>query len=171
MKEKRPMTTLSLDRHDNLTSGALSRIANAVLSTSDSGLLTILRVVLGALMLPHGLQKTVGWFGGYGFDATMGYFGSLGIPALFAFLAILAETAGAAALIAGFTTRIAAFGVAATITVAALMNHVANGFFMNWSGQQKGEGFEYHILLVAVAAVLMIGGAGRYSLDRLFARR
>jgi len=165
------MTTLSLDRHDSLTASAPARITSALLSTSDSGLLTILRVVLGAIMLPHGLQKTAGWFGGYGFDATMGYFGSLGIPALFGFLAILAETAGATALIAGFTTRIAALGVAATITVAALMNHVQNGFFMNWSGQQKGEGFEYHILLVAVSLVLIIGGAGRFSLDRLFTRK
>jgi putative oxidoreductase len=165
------MTTISLDRHDNLTSSAPARVASAVLSTSDSGLLTILRVALGVIMLPHGLQKTAGWFGGYGFDATMGYFASLGIPALFGFLAILAESAGAAALIAGFTTRIAAFGVAATITVAALMQHVQNGFFMNYSGQQKGEGFEYHLLLVVVSLVVVIGGAGRFSLDRLFTRK
>ncbi|HYK03129.1 MAG TPA: DoxX family protein [Thermoanaerobaculia bacterium] len=164
------MTSLSLDRHDNLTSGAASRIASGLLSTSDSRSLTFLRIVLGAVMLPHGLQKTVGWFGGYGFDATLGYFGTLGIPALFAFLAIAAESAGAVALITGFTTRIAAFGVAATITVAALMAHVQNGFFMNWSGQQKGEGFEYHIVLVAISLVLMAGGAGRFSLDRLFTR-
>lgn len=164
------MTSLSLDRHDNLTSGAASRLASAVLSTSDSGLLTFLRVVLAAVILPHGLQKTVGWFGGYGFDATMGYFGTMGIPALFGFLAIAAESAGAIALLTGFATRIAAFGVGATITVAALMVHLQNGFFMNWSGQQKGEGFEYHILLVAIAVVLTIGGAGRFSLDRLFSR-
>jgi putative oxidoreductase len=165
------MTTLSLDRHDNLTSGAASRVVSGLLSTSDSRALTFLRIVLGAVMLPHGLQKTVGWFGGYGFDATMGYFGTLGIPALFAFLAIAAESAGAIALITGFATRIAAFGVGVTITVAALMAHLQNGFFMNWSGQQKGEGFEYHIVLVAISLVLMAGGAGRYSLDRLFARR
>lgn len=164
------MTSLSLDRHDNLTSGAALRIVSGLLSTSDSRSLTFLRVVLGAVMLPHGLQKTVGWFGGYGFDATMGYFGTMGIPALFGFLAIAAESAGAVALISGFATRIAAFGVGVTITVAALMGHVQNGFFMNWSGQQKGEGFEYHILLVAVSLVLMAGGAGRFSLDRLLSR-
>jgi putative oxidoreductase len=164
------MTSLSLDRHDNLTSSAPARLTSALLSTSDSPVLTILRVALGVVMLPHGLQKTVGWFGGYGFDATMGFFGSIGIPAFFAFLAIFAESAGAAALIAGITTRLAAFGIGVTITVAALMNHVQNGFFMNWTGQQKGEGFEYHILLVAVSVAVMIGGAGRYSLDRLFTR-
>src|SRR5688572_11580225 len=154
------MTTLSLDRHDNLTSGAASRVVSGLLSTSDSRSLTFLRIVLGAVMLPHGLQKTVGWFGGYGFDATLGYFGTMGIPVLFGFLAIAAESAGAIALITGFATRIAAFGVGATITVAALMAHVQNGFFMNWSGQQKGEGFEFHIVLVAISLVLMAGGAG-----------
>jgi putative oxidoreductase len=164
------MTSLSLDRHDNLTSGAASRIVSGILSTSDSRSLTFLRIILGAVMLPHGLQKTVGWFGGYGYDGTMGWFGTLGIPALFGFLAIAAESAGAIALITGFATRIAAFGVGATIAVAALMVHVQNGFFMNWSGQQKGEGVEYHILLVAISLVLMAGGAGRYSLDRLFSR-
>ncbi len=165
------MTSISINHADNLTSSAPARVATAILSTSDSGLLTILRIALGVVMLPHGLQKTVGWFGGYGFEATMGFFGSIGIPAFFAFLAIFAESAGALALIAGVTTRIAAFGIGVTITVAALMNHVQNGFLMNWTGQQKGEGFEYHLLLVAVAVVLMIGGAGRYSLDRLFTRK
>ena len=164
------MTTLSLDRHDNLTSGAASRVVSGLLSTSDSRSLTFLRIILGAVMLPHGLQKTVGWFGGYGFDATLGYFGTMGIPVLFGFLAIAAESAGAIALITGFATRIAAFGVGATITVAALMAHVQNGFFMDWSGQQKGEGFEFHIVLVAISLVLMAGGAGRYSLDRLVSR-
>lgn len=168
------MTTLSIDRHDNLnanlTSGAFGRVASAVLSTDNSLRQTLLRVTLGLVMLPHGLQKTVGWFGGHGFDGTMGFFGSIGIPAFFGFLAIAAESAGALALITGFTTRIAAFGIAVTMVVAGTM-HASNGFFMNWSGQQKGEGVEFHILAIAMAVVLMIGGAGRFSLDRLVAPR
>jgi len=108
---------------------------------------------------------TLGWFGGYGFTGTMGFFTSIGIPAFLGFLAIAAETAGAVALITGLTTRIAAFGIGVNMLVASQM-HKANGFFMNWSGQQKGEGFEYHILAIAIAVVLMIGGAGRFSLDR-----
>jgi putative oxidoreductase len=108
----------------------------------------------------------MGWFGGYGFTGTMGGFTSMGIPAFLAFLVIVSESAGALALITGFTTRIAAFGIGTTLAVASLM-HKSNGFFMNWSGQQKGEGFEYHILAVGIAIVLMIGGAGRFSLDRL----
>lgn len=159
------MTSLTADRYDNLTSGFATRIVRALLSTDNNLHLTILRITLGLVILPHGLQKTVGWFGGYGFNGTMNGFVGMGIPAVLAFLAIFAESAGAIALITGITTRIAAFGVGVTLTVAATM-HKANGFFMNWSGQQKGEGFEFHILAVAIAVVLMIGGAGRFSIDR-----
>lgn len=164
------MTTLTLDKHDNLTDGAFRRIATAVLATDRSLLLTILRVTLGLVMLPHGLQKTFGWFGGYGYTGTMGFFTSIGIPAFLGFLAIAAESAGALALITGVTTRIAAFGIAVNMLVAATM-HKGNGFFMNWTGQQKGEGFEYHILAIAIAVVIMIGGAGRWSVDRAIAKR
>lgn len=164
------MTTVSIDRHDNVATGAFSRIVSAVLSTDNSLRQTILRVALGLIMLPHGLQKTVGWFGGYGFDGTMGYFGSVGIPAFFGFLAIASESAGAIALVAGVTTRIAAFGIAVNMLVASTF-HASNGLLMNWSGQQKGEGVEYHILAIAMAVVVMIGGAGRFSLDRLLTAR
>jgi putative oxidoreductase len=164
------MTSISIDHHDNLSGGAFARIVHALLATDGSLRQTILRVILGLVMLPHGLQKTVGWFGGYGFDGTMGFFGSIGIPAFLGFLAIAAESLGAIALVAGFTTRIAAFGIAVNMLVAASM-HVPNGFFMNWSGQQKGEGIEYHILTLAITAVLMAGGGGRFSLDRLFTRK
>jgi len=159
------MTTLSIDRHDHLTTGAFSRIINTLLATDRSALLTLLRVTLGLVILPHGLQKTFGWFGGYGFTGTMGFFSSIGIPAFLGFLAIAAESAGAIALIAGVTTRVAAFGLVVNMLVAASM-HRANGFFMNWTGQQKGEGIEYHILFLAIAVVIMIAGAGRWSLDR-----
>lgn len=159
------MTSLTADRYDHLSAGLTRRAVHNLLATDKSALLTLLRITLGAVILPHGLQKTMGWFGGYGFTGTMGFFASIGIPAFFGFLAIAAETAGAVALIAGVTTRIAAFGIGTTLLVASTM-HKANGFFMNWSGQQKGEGFEYHILGIAIAVALMIGGAGRFSVDR-----
>jgi putative oxidoreductase len=130
----------------------------------------VLRVLLGLVFLPHGLQKTLGWFGGYGFSGTMGFFtGTLGIPAAFAFLAILAEFLGSLGLIAGLFTRIAAFGIGVMITVAAFMLHVQNGFFMNWFGNQKGEGFEYHILVAAIAVALVIRGGGKWSVDQALA--
>lgn len=164
------MTSLTADRYDNLTASAGRRLVHSLLATDNSLVLTILRVTLGLVILPHGLQKTMGWFGGYGFTGTMGGFTSMGIPAFLAFLVIAAESAGALALITGFSTRIAAFGIGATMAVAALM-HKANGFFMNWSGQQKGEGFEFHILALGIAIALMLGGAGRFSLDRSLANK
>ena len=129
------------------------------------------RLTLGLVIFPHGAQKVLGWFGGYGFSGTMGFFtGTMHIPALFAFLAIAAEFAGSLGLIVGFFSRVAAFGVAATMVVAIASVHAANGFFMNWSGTQKGEGFEYHLLAIGLALVVMVAGAGKFSLDGLIAQ-
>lgn len=140
--------------------------------TNNSSAALIARVVLGGVMFPHGAQKMLGWFGGYGFSGTMNYFtGTMHIPAVFAFLAILAEFAGALALIVGFTSRVAAFGIASVMAVAILMAHAANGFFMNWYGNQKGEGFEYHLLALALALIVMIYGGGKASVDAVIARR
>jgi len=164
------MSTLSLNHSHAAAEGGIQRAIHAILATDRSIIQTLLRVALGVVMLPHGLQKTIGWFGGYGFEGTMGFMTGTGIPAILAFLAIAAESAGAAALIAGVTTRIAAFGVGVVMVVATFM-HRANGFFMNWSGQQKGEGFEYHILAIAIAVAILIGGAGRWSIDRLLTKR
>jgi putative oxidoreductase len=125
-----------------------------------------LRLVLGAILFPHGAQKALGWFGGSGFSATLGFFrDSLGIPAFLAILAILVEFLGALALLAGFATRIAAFGIAVIMAVAVMLVHRGNGFFMNWFGQQPGEGYEYHLLVIGLAAVLMARGGGAFSVD------
>lgn len=126
----------------------------------------ILRLVLGVVFFPHGAQKVLGWFGGHGFSGTMHGMESQGIPALFAFLAILAEFGGSIALITGFLTRIAAAGITTVMLVAIAMVHAKNGFFMNWMGNQKGEGFEYHLLAIAIGVALMIKGGGIASIDR-----
>lgn len=129
------------------------------------------RLTLGLVMFPHGAQKVLGWFGGHGFSGTMAFFtGPMHIPALFAFLAIAAEFAGSLGLIVGFLSRVAAFGVAVTMVVAIASAHAANGFFMNWSGAQKGEGFEYHLLVIGLALVVMAAGAGKASLDGLITK-
>jgi putative oxidoreductase len=57
------------------------------------------------------------------------------------------------------------------ITVAALMLHVQNGFFMNWFGNQAGEGIEYHVLVAAMAIALVLTGGGKWSLDRALAKQ
>jgi putative oxidoreductase len=96
----------------------------------------------------------------------MGFFtGTLHIPAPFAFLAIATQFAGAIALILGLFTRLAALGIMANMLVAVAMVHTQYGWFMNWSGNQKGEGFEYHLLAVGIAIVLIIRGGGKWSAD------
>jgi putative oxidoreductase len=139
-------------------------------ATDDDIATAILRLVLGVVFFAHGAQKMLGWFGGYGFSGTMGFFtGTMHIPAPLAFLAIAAEFFGGLGLILGFLTRIAAFGVAVNMVVAIATVHGAFGFFMNWSGTQKGEGFEYHLLTLAMTLFLMIRGAGAFSVDRAIA--
>ena len=114
----------------------------------------------------------LGWFGGYGFAGTMGFFtGVMHIPALFAFLAIAAEFFGGLGLIFGFLTRITAFGIFSNMVVAVAMVHRHFGFFVNWTGAQKGEGYEYHLLVLAITAFLMIRGAGAASVDRMLSLR
>jgi putative oxidoreductase len=138
-----------------------------LLATSDDWTLTLLRLVMGVIFFAHGAQKTFGWFGGYGFSGTMGFFTQMmHIPAPFAFLAICAEFLGGLGLILGALGRVAAFGIACNMVVAVLMVHHHFGLFMNWSGQQKGEGFEYHLLAIAIAVVLMARGSGAFSVDR-----
>jgi putative oxidoreductase len=139
-----------------------------LLATDNNAGTTMLRLVLGVIFFAHGAQKMLGWFGGYGFAGTMGFFTNvLHIPALFAFLAIAAEFFGSLGLIFGFLTRIAALGIFTNMVVAITMVHHRFGFFMNWTGAQKGEGYEYHLLVLAVTAFLMIRGAGAASIDRL----
>jgi len=141
-----------------------------LLQTPDNLDLMILRLVLGVIFFAHGAQKMLGWFGGYGFSGTMNFFTQMmHIPAPLAFLAICAEFFGGLGLIVGLLTRVAAFGITCNMLVAILTVHAKNGFFMNWSGQQKGEGFEYHLLALAITVVLMISGAGKFSMDRALA--
>jgi len=138
------------------------------ITTDNDSATTVLRLVLGVTFFVHGAQKVLGWFGGYGFIGTMGFFtGIMHIPAFFAFLAIAAEFFGGLGLIFGFLTRIAAFGIFSNMIVAIAMVHHQFGFFMNWTGTQKGEGYEYHLLVLAITVFLMIRGAGAASIDRM----
>ena len=141
---------------------------NKILRTDNDVATAVVRLALGVVFFAHGAQKLLGWFGGYGFTGTMGFFtGVMHIPAIFAFLAITAEFFGGLGLIFGFLTRIAAVGVLSNMIVAIALVHSQFGFFMNWTGTQKGEGYEYHLVVLAVTALLIIRGAGAVSLDRL----
>jgi putative oxidoreductase len=139
-------------------------------STSNDFVITIVRLVLGVTFFMHGAQKMLGWFGGYGFHGTMGFFTQqMGIPAPLAFLAICAEFFGGLGLLVGLLSRVAALGIIVNMLVAIATVHHVNGFFMNWTGQQKGEGFEFHLLAIALAIVVLIKGSGAVSIDRAIA--
>lgn len=138
-----------------------------LIHTNSDRLLALQRVVLAIVYFPHGAQKLLGWFGGYGFTGTMNYFTQhMHIPYIFALLAIFAEFFGSLGLLSGLLGRIAAFGIATNMVVAILMQHVHFGFFMNWTGAQKGEGYEYHLLALALLIPVIIRGSGAFSIDR-----
>jgi putative oxidoreductase len=144
---------------------------NAMLNTTPDRTLTLIRVALGLVILPHGLQKALGWFGGFGFAGTAGFFQETwSIPAAVTALVVLAEVGGGLGLIAGLLSRPAAAGVVAVMAGAVSLAHWQHGFFMNWSGTAAGEGFEYHILAGAMALAVMVKGGGAFSLDRVLTR-
>jgi len=147
----------------------MMEIFQRLLETDSDVVGLILRITLAIVIFPHGAQKVLGWFGGHGFKGTMKYFTDSGIPAGLALLAIAAEFLGPLGLAVGLLTRVAAFGIACVMLVSIVTVHWPNGFFMNWYGNQKGEGFEYHLLALGIAIVLIIVGGGAGSLDGVLA--
>lgn len=143
-----------------------------IIRTDDDKVITLIRVALGIVVFPHGAQKLLGWFGGFGFTGTMGFLtGMMHIPYPLALLVIVVEFFGALGLIVGLLGRVAALGIVGNFIGVVLLVHLPNGFFMNWSGQQKGEGYEYFILLIAMAIAILIRGSGAWSIDRMLSRR
>ena len=143
-----------------------------LVGTTSDPVLLVLRLILGVVFFAHGAQKVLGWFGGYGFTGTMGYFTSTAhLPYAVALLPVLTEFLAPFALAAGFFTRIAAFALGFEMFVAIMTVHASNGFFMNWFGNQKGEGYEYHLLVIGLALALIVQGAGRFSADQAIANQ
>lgn len=140
-------------------------------ATEENASWTLLRLMLGVVFFAHGAQKMLGWFGGFGFHGTLRAFVHMGMPAALGLFVILTEFFGSLGLLTGFLTRIAALGVSALMLGAIAMVHASNGFFMNWMGNQKGEGFEFHLLVLAIAITLLVRGAGSYSVDRALTKR
>ena len=131
------------------------------------------RVVLGLVMFPHGAQHALGWFGGYGFQGTLHWMtDTIGFPAPLAALAIATELLAPFALVLGLGGRLAALGIAG-LMLGAASTHLPNGFFMNWFGTMPAgtEGFEYHLIALALSGVVVLQGSGALSLDRILAGR
>ena len=135
--------------------------------------LFLVRLALGIAILPHGMQKALGLFGGYGFTGTVGFFESMGMPFILATLVILAEFVGSIGLIAGIGTRFMAFALFIEMTGAMVLGgHIHNGFFMNWYKMPNtGEGYEYFILVLGIALAVLIGGSGKFSFDNLISKK
>ena len=162
------MSTTTLD--STIRTLPLLRAARTLLRTNVDSAPTVARLALAAVMFPHAVQHSTGGFGGFGYGGMMKYFASLGIPATFGFAAIAAEVLAPIALALGLAGRVAAASIAVVMAVAVATVHLPNGFFMNWLGNQRGEGFEYHLLAIALAAVVMIRGSGRWSVDGRLSR-
>jgi putative oxidoreductase len=142
------------------------------MATINDPIVMLVRLVLGVVFFAHGAQKVLGWFGGFGYSGTMnGFTTMMHIPAPLAFLAIMAEFLGGIGLILGLLARIAAFGIAVNMIVAVMMIHRHVGFFMNWYGNQHGEGWEYHLLAIGMALVILVRGAGAFSVDRALSQK
>lgn len=172
------MQSLNIDRpaphsaHETAASPVALEGVRRMLATDTSKTALIQRIALAAVVLPHGLQKVFGWFGGWGLEGTLGWFQSaLGVPAPIAALVIASDFLGAIALGLGLFSRLAALGVALTMLGAIAMVHAPNGFFMNWAGTNAGEGFEFHLLALGLSLPLIVRGGGAFSLDRWLAER
>jgi len=142
-----------------------------IVHTEADSARTIARAVLGFIFFVHGSQLMLGWFGGHGLSGSIQFFTQqLGVPAVFALLAICAQFFGGLLLILGLAGRVAALGIIGNMVVAVALVHWQFGLFMNWFGAQKGEGFEYHLLAIALGLVVVLRGSGALSLDRLLDR-
>jgi len=136
-------------------------------TNSNNWTALIVRLTLGIVIFPHGAQKLLGWFGGYGYEGTMGFLtGAAGLPWIIALLVILIESFGALFIFFGFATRIAAFGMISLFTGIIFKSHLNNGFFMNWANTPGvGQGYEYHLLVIGMSLALLISGGGKASAD------
>jgi putative oxidoreductase len=140
------------------------------LRTDNSPAQLFIRLALGVVIFPHGAQKVFGWFGGQGVQKTLEAFASMGFPAWSTACLMVVETLGAVLLLGGFLTRLWALGIGVSLSICMYLYHVQQGFFMNWLGQQKGEGFEYHLLALGICLALLISGGGALSVDRSLAQ-
>jgi putative oxidoreductase len=142
-----------------------------LLKTQNDYVLAFARIIIGIVFFAHGAQKLLGWFGGFGFSGTVGAFTKMGMPAALAYFVIFVEFFGALSMIFGLLSRLAGLGITALMLGAIFTVHIRNGFYMNWMGRQKGEGYEFHLLAIALAVLILVRGAGALSLDRLISAK
>lgn len=143
---------------------------NIIFNTNNDLTGLIIRLTIGLILFPHGAQKMLGMFGGYGFSGTIGFFtDTMHLPWIIGFLVIIIEFVGALSLIAGFASRIWAALTIILFIGIIFTSHLDNGFFMNWFGNQKGEGYEFHLLVIGLSLATLINGSGKFSADEKIA--
>ncbi len=167
------VTTTTIHTETTVDTGTKreSRLGTLLFSTTHSAGPTILRLTAAVAMFPHGAQKLLGWWGGHGFQATMENMTKQGLPAVVVYFVVFTEFFGALMMLLGLCTRLVAVCYVALMVGAIATVHGKFGFFMNWFGQQAGEGFEYHLLVIGIALALLVMGGGKLSADRAIARR
>lgn len=142
-------------------------MTHAIFKTNNDYALLLLRIFLAVVIFPHGAQKLLGWFGGYGFEGTMGYFTqTTKLPWLLGFLVIMIEFFAPIAIILGLATRLFAAATGIVMLGIIITTH-HDYFFMNWFGNQRAEGMEYFLLAVGICAALVVAGGGKLSAERL----
>lgn len=142
-----------------------------LLKTTPNIGFSISRWTLGIVMFPHGAQKLLGLFGGYGYSATMDALTSqMGLPSIIAFSVIMIEFFGSVSLILGFFSRFWSLALTGMFIGIILTTQLEHGFFMNWYGNQAGEGYEFSLLIIGLALSVFINGSGKWSLDSLISK-
>src|SRR5260221_10821098 len=148
----------------------MKEMKNNIFKTNNDWTGLVTRLTIGLILFPHGAQKLLGAFGGYGFTGTMGFFTNvMHLPWLIGLFVIVIEFIGSLSLIAGFVSRVWSALIIIEMFGAVITSHLDNGFFMNWAGNQKGEGYEFHLLIIGIALATLINGSGKCSADATIA--
>lgn len=143
-------------------------LTELIFGTTDVWFAFVTRMTIGIVLFAHGAQKMLGWFGGGGFSGTMNYFTKQQhLPKFVALMVICVEFFGSLGMILGFATRIWAISIFCLFLGIIFTTPLKQNFFMNWNGSQKGEGYEYHLLMLGLALATLISGGGSWSIDLL----
>ena len=143
-------------------------LTELIFGTTDVWFAFVTRMTIGIVLFAHGAQKMLGWFGGGGFNGTMNYFTKQQhLPKFVALMVICVEFFGSLGMILGFATRIWAISIFCLFLGIIFTTPLKQNFFMNWNGSQKGEGYEYHLLMLGLALATLISGGGSWSMDLL----
>lgn len=149
------------------------KMKNKILNTDDNNWgQFIARLTLGIVLFPHGAQKMLGLFGGYGFSATIDFLTSqMQLPWIIAFFVLIIEFFGAIFICIGFASRVWSLAIIFLFIGVIFTAQIDNGFFMNWFNVQKGEGYEYSLLIIGIAISTLINGGGKWSIDSQIIKR